>query len=182
MQKEVIGHGSNDTGFRENEVAANFRAVDDRYRDCPAAGDAAADFQAVCHPQSTCLRSVVDNLVDLCHRDSIMGSVRLTQSKARHLRRQHNRAGDEFADGERHPDARRMDLLIFQAVAGYSSFWSVMRSNAFGTGPLEPLRFKVAPKPEPSVHTNACWEPRQSMRRTRYCLAWRLGCRFRKST
>jgi hypothetical protein len=68
-------------------------------------------FQVVFHAQPTCFRSIIDNLVRLCRRKSVVGHVRTAQSEARHLRRQHYRTGDEFTDGEWHPDECRMDLL-----------------------------------------------------------------------
>jgi hypothetical protein len=42
---------------------------------------------------------------------SLLAGVRIAEQKARHLCWQHDRARNEFADGEWHPDARWMDLL-----------------------------------------------------------------------
>jgi hypothetical protein len=70
-----------------------------------------SDFQSVFHAHPACFRAIIDNLVHLRTRKSIVGHIRPAQSQTGHLRRQHYRIGDECADGEWHPDECWMDLL-----------------------------------------------------------------------
>src|SRR5271163_3990359 len=90
---------------------SSFRATDGHHRNCATSRHLAVDFQVVFHTQPACYRSIVVNVDHLCPRQSVVGYLRPAQSEPRHLRRQHYRTGDGFANGERHTDECRMDLL-----------------------------------------------------------------------
>jgi hypothetical protein len=75
---------------------------------------------------------------------SLLAAVRIAQSKPRYLCWKHPHARNELADGEWHPDARRMDLLSYRASRWgpqVSSRRMVMCRNQFEKGSA--LRKKV---------------------------------------
>jgi hypothetical protein len=122
----------------------HIRAVDGNYRHRHSFRNHSIDREVVSHSHRIRIGSIAKHVVDLCLRESPVGSVRIAEQKAPDICRQRNIARNEFTDGKRDPDACWMDLLKVSARPPDPTIFTFCREgnqNEFVAGPLESCRF-----------------------------------------